>query len=194
MAGRTKSTAVKAATKATIAAQKLLAAEAAKNQEEVVEVKPAAPLKGKATKGQGKVKAAKIQEEEIQEEVSGNEKVKRTRKPSMFNLFMKDRLAEMKEDSELMEQLPVHKDRFKQAAAEWKEMPEDEKETLKAELMDKYADELAAPVEKPAKKPAKPKATKATKAKPVPEPIPESEDEEEEDASDDEEEASDDEE
>jgi hypothetical protein len=189
MAGRTKSTAVKAATKATIAAQKLLAAEAAKNQEEVVEVKPAAPLKGKATKGQGKVKAAKIQEE-----VNGDEKVKRTRKPSMFNLFMKDRLAEMKEDSELMEQLPVHKDRFKQAAAEWKEMPEDEKETLKAELMDKYADELAAPVEKPAKKPAKPKATKATKAKPVPEPIPESEDEEEEDASDDEEEASDDEE
>jgi hypothetical protein len=175
-----------------MAAQKLLAVEAAKKVEEV-EVKPQAPVKGKATKGQGKAKAAKNQEE-----VSGDEKVKRTRKPSTFNLFMKDRLAEMKEDSELMEQLPIHKDRFKQAAAEWKEMPDDEKETLKAALMDKYADELAAPVEKPAKKPAKPakpakpKAPKAPKAKPVPEPIPE--EEEEEEASDDEEEASDDEE
>lgn len=175
MPGRSNSTAVKAAAKATIAAQKLLAAEAAKNQEEVKETKPKAPLKGKATKGMGKAKPKGD---------DTTEKVKRTRKPSIFNLFMKDRLAEMKEDSDLMEQLPIHKDRFKQAALEWKEMPKDEKEALTTELMDKYADELATPKEKPAKKPAKPKATKA---KQEPEPIPEEdEDEDDEEDSDDE--------
>jgi hypothetical protein len=58
---------------------------------------------------------------------------KRTRKPSVFNHFMKIRLAEMKEDDEIMEQYN-HRERFTMAAHEWKALTDEEREEFKQTL------------------------------------------------------------
>jgi outer membrane biosynthesis protein TonB len=58
---------------------------------------------------------------------------KRTRKPSVFNHFMKFRLAEMKEDNEIMEQYN-HRERFTMAAHEWKAMTDDVRNIFKQTL------------------------------------------------------------
>ena len=77
-----------------------------------------------------KPKVKKVKEVKEKEEV----KEKRTRAPSAFNLYMKARLAEMKLDTDIMEATPDHRDRFKQAAAEWSAMTDEEKVTKKAEF------------------------------------------------------------
>lgn len=66
----------------------------------------------------------------------GEKKVKKPRKPSAFNLFMKTKLAEYKRldvgNTPGAEPRDVSQARFKMAAAEWKALPDAEKAKLQA--------------------------------------------------------------
>lgn len=72
-------------------------------------------------------------------------KVKRTRKPSMFNFFVKKRISEMINDSDIMAKFPTHKQRFAESAREWKAMDKDEQERLKTELAEEFKDLINTP-------------------------------------------------
>ena len=103
------------------------AEKAEKPEKEKVDEKPQAKkMKAKKMKAEKKPKAEKNAESETETET----KKKRTRKASMYNVFMKYRLADMKADSDIMMDMPDHKDRFKAAAGEWKNMNETQKATM----------------------------------------------------------------
>lgn len=138
----------KAANKATKAAAKALAGimEGDKVVEADVEVdaKPVKVPKAKAAKkvvdsddappkvAKPKAKPKKVAESDDEGEPK---KEKRTRKPSVFNSYMKIRLAEMKADDDIMRYLPTHKERFSKAAQEWSAMSDEDKEAMKERVL-----------------------------------------------------------
>ena len=148
----TASAVAKAAEKTAKAMEKALAAEEAK------------PV-GKATKGKGKAAAGAT---------DTDKPVKRTRAPSDFNKYMKVRLAEMKEDPAIMAEFPGHRDRFSNAANEWKtktaNMTKEEKTAFVADLIAKHGGEDSTETQPSAPAVAKPKASAKPKAVPAPKP------------------------
>lgn len=153
----TAKSATKAAEKTTKAMAKALASDDTTNDAPVKTVG-----KGKAGKGLGKA-AKKTDDTTV--------KVKRTRAPSAFNIYMSKRLAEMKAELAMdADAYPQnHRERFTLAASEWSAMPDEKKAELKNEL-EAERSRSASPTQTAPPAPPTPKKATATPKKVAPAP------------------------